>query len=331
VASGGSGGFPSCTVVSPKRGPDRRRALELALGGLWLIDGALQFQPFMFTRGFMEGILGMANMGLPGPLSRADFQVASLLTTHVAAWNALFASLQVAIGAGLIWGRGRVRGLARGASILWALSVWIIGEGVGAMFMGGTSLLTGAPGAALIYAVLAAVIWPPRIRVGWARAAWAALWVGGALFELQSVNHAAGVPGAQIANGAVGEPGWVGAFDRTIGHALAGGGGLFAAGLGLAAVFAGLGVLAPATRKAALATGLATAVFVGLLGQDLGGVLTGRGTDPGSGPLLVLLGVAVWPGPLPWRQTVGTAGEGGRLASNPSGAARAPVLAGQQG
>ena len=199
------------------------------------------------------------------------------------------------------------------------------------MLMGGTSLLTGAPGAALIYAVLAAVIWPPRLRVGWARAAWAALWVGGALFELQSVNHAAGVPGAQIANGALGEPGWVGAFDRTIGQALAGGGGLFAAVLGAAAVFAGLGVLAPATRKAALVTGLATAVFVGLVGQDLGGVLTGRGTDPGSGPLLFLLGVAVWPGPLPWRQTVGTARADGRLASNPSGAARAPVLAGQQG
>ena len=54
----------------------RRRQVEVALGVLWLVDGALQFQPYMFTRAFMAGILGMANMGLPGPLARADFDIA---------------------------------------------------------------------------------------------------------------------------------------------------------------------------------------------------------------------------------------------------------------
>ena len=144
----------------------RRRQVEVALGVLWLLDGALQFQPHMFTREFMEGILGMANMGLPGPIARADFEVARLLTTGYSVWNAAFASLQVAIGAGLIWGRGRTVGWARGLSIVWALGVWTIGEGIGGMFMGGTSLLTGAPGAALLYAIVAVVIWPPRIRAG---------------------------------------------------------------------------------------------------------------------------------------------------------------------
>ncbi len=273
----------------------RRRQLEVALGVLWLLDGALQFQPHMFTRAFMEGILGMANMGLPRPIARADFQVARLLTTGYSVWNAAFASLQVAIGAGLIWGRGRTVGWARGISVVWALGVWTIGEGIGGLFMGGTSLLTGAPGAALLYAIVAVVIWPPRIRAGAGRAAWVVVWVGSSLLEWQATNHAAGVPAAQIANGRFGEPGPVAGLDRAVGHVLIGQGAAFAAVLGVVAVLVGLGVLWERTRRGALVTGMVVAAFVGLAGQDLGQVLTGQGTDPGTGPLLILLAVTLWP------------------------------------
>src|ERR1700733_1929069 len=135
-----------------------RRRLEMVLGGLWLLDGALQFQPYMFSKGFFAGILGMANMGLPRPLSNADFHVASLLVAHPVAWNVVFASLQVALGVGLLWPRSAR--VARLVSIPWALGVWVIGEGVGGLFMGGTSLVTGVPGAALLYAVAALILWP---------------------------------------------------------------------------------------------------------------------------------------------------------------------------
>jgi hypothetical protein len=37
------------------------------------------------------------------------------------------------------------------------------------------------------------------------------------------------------------------------------------------------------------------AVVIGVAGQDLGGILTGSGTDPESGPLLILLVLAYWP------------------------------------
>ena len=46
---------------------------------------------------------------------------------------------------------------------------------------------------------------------------------------------------------------------------------------------------------AALAAGMALAVTYGLFGQDLGGLLTGRATDPGTAPLLVLFALALWP------------------------------------
>jgi hypothetical protein len=31
-------------------------------------------------------------------------------------------------------------------------------------------------------------------------------------------------------------------------------------------------------------------------GRDFGGILTGQGTDPGTGPLLVRVALALWPG-----------------------------------
>jgi hypothetical protein len=289
----------------------------MALGVIWLVDGALQFQPYMFSKEFFAGVLGMANMGLPGLLSRVDYDVSSMLATHPAWWNSSFATFQVAIGAGLLYGRGRVAVAARSASILWGIGVWLIGEGAGALFMGGTSLLTGAPGAALLYPLVTMAIWPvppgpaqadPEqagpIQAGpiqaravevSIRAGWVLAWTGSALLELRAVNHAAGVPGAQIANGAGGEPWAFAALDRVIGHGVSGSGDLFAALLGSAAAGIGIGVLWRPTRVAALGFGIVVAAFVGLVGQNLGGFLTGQGTDPGTAPLLILMAISLWP------------------------------------
>ncbi len=303
----------------------RRRRVAIALGVIWLIDGALQFQPYMFSKEFFAGVLGMANMGLPGLLSRVDYDLSTMLATHPAWWNAAFATLQVAIGAGLLYGRGRVATVARSASILWGIGVWLVGEGAGALFVGGTSLLTGAPGAALLYPLVTMAIWSvpaspvqaSRVRAGTVevsiRAGWVLAWTGGALLELQSVNHAAGVPGAQIANGAGGEPWVFAALDRVVGHSVSGSGELLAALLGSAAVGIGIGVVWPRTRAAALGSGIVVAAFVGLVGQNLGGLLTGQGTDPGTAPLLILMAVCLWPAPAPAR------------AVAPSGASAGPV------
>jgi plastocyanin len=268
----------------------------MMLGGLWLLDGALQFQPYMFTKAFFAGILGMANMGLPGLVSTADYRVASLLAVHPAAWNAIFATLQVLLGVGLLW--RRTAWLARPLSIPWALGVWVIGEGFGGLFMGGSSLLTGAPGPALLYAVLAVVLSPQipeRRRVRFGVSAWALVWCGSALLELETVNHLPGVPAAQIKNGGYNQPTWLGALDRAVGNVVGRRGTELAIGLGVAAALIGIGGLVPAWRRAALRTGAILAAVLGVVGQNLGSIATGQGTDPGTGPLLVLLALALWP------------------------------------
>src|SRR5260370_40410349 len=114
----------------------------------------------MFRNAFVDNTPCMAKMGLHGRVSSGIYQVTRLLTMHPVIWNALFASLQVVIGIGLMWGRSAA--LARCVSIVWALGVWVVGEGVGALFMPGTSALNGAPGAALLYAVVAVVLSPRR-------------------------------------------------------------------------------------------------------------------------------------------------------------------------
>ena len=237
--------------------------------------------------------------GQHGPaetLARADFQVARLLTTGYSVWNAAFASLQVAIGAGLIWGRGRTVGWARGISIVWALGVWTIGEGIGGLFMGGTSLLTGAPGRGPSLrhrgrgdlAALASGrgrVGPHGWWCGWGRRCWSG--------RRPTTPPACRPPRSPMA-ASVNRDRSAG-LDRAVGHVLVGQGAAFAAVLGVVAVLVGLGVLWERTRRGALVTGMVVAAFVGLAGQDLGQVLTGQGTDPGTGPLLILLAVTLWP------------------------------------
>jgi len=194
-----------------------RRRLEVALGLLWLLDGALQAQPYMFTSTFFSNNFGMANMGLPGLAARVEGSLDTALGAHPAPWNAVFAVVQLGLGADLLW--PRTSKVALGASVGWCIAVWLIGEGIGGLFMG-TSAVLGAPGAALLYAIAALWLWPEQgdsvrsaavadggmlggqIAIG----LWSMLWLGTALLEVQGINHASGVPGAQLADIGQGEP-----------------------------------------------------------------------------------------------------------------------------
>ncbi len=141
-----------------------RRWLQLALGLVWLLDAALQFQPFMFTRGFVTRVIDPAAMGSPGVISRSVMGTGQLVLTHPALFNAAFATIQLALAAGLLW--RRTTRLALAGTIVWALGVWWLGEGLGGLLTGTASPVTGAPGAALLYVVIAVLAWPRRADRG---------------------------------------------------------------------------------------------------------------------------------------------------------------------
>ena len=302
---------------------DARRWVQLALGLIWLVDALLQFQPYMFTRALATQVMEPAAAGNPGFVAGPLLAAARIAGHDPVASNAVFATIQLAIGLGLLW-RRTVRA-ALVASIIWGLLVWWLGEGLGGILAGNPTPVTGAPGAAVLYELITGLAWPPgrrRLAGGsaaggsgaggsgacdgplgdWARPAWLAVWGSGAYFLLLTVNQAPSALGSSLASAAAGEPAWLAALDHSAAVAVGARG--TAVSLGLAAVFTliAFGVFTPALSRPLLVLAMVTAMAIWLLGEDLGGILAGNGTDPNTGPLLVLLAMTYWPQPAPSRR-----------------------------
>jgi hypothetical protein len=242
-----------------------RRDLQIALGVLWLLDGVLQAQPFMFTRDFATQVIAPVGQGQPGFVSGPVHWVSTVIAAHPVAWNIPFAAIQLLLGAGLLV--PRTARVAIAASIAWALGVWYLGEGLSGLASGHASLVTGAPGSAVIYAIVAAAAWPRgdssrEAPASWLPLAWAVLWVGAAVSQA--------VPGQVGVNGAVLIP-------------------LLVA----AEYLVGVGALLRVTRAPAAVVGLALALVIWALGQDFGLLFSGQATDPNSGPALALMAIAL--------------------------------------
>ena len=289
-----------------------RRGIQIALGVLWLADGALQLQPFMFGRGFVNQILMPAYMGSPAGVTGPALAFTRLVLHAPAAWNTAFAVTQLLLGAALLWRPAVRAGLA--GSVVWALAVWWFGEGLGGVLSGSASPLTGAPGAVILYGLIAVLAWPSPARAAragqdpgdpvaagsplgltGARLCWLVLWGSSAYFMLQAVNRAPGAVRDTFAGLASGEPGWIAGLDRGLASAASGQGQAISIGLTLVFVAAGLGVFWSATTRPALLLSVIVGVAIWVLGENFGGILTGQGTDPSTGLVLVLMAAAFWP------------------------------------
>lgn len=294
-----------------------RRRLQIALGALWLFDGILQSQPSSFQPEFFGMMLRMGQAEPPGWLWDLGSRVEPVVTTHAAAANALFVGVQLVVALGLFVRRTVKPALA--LSVAWALAVWLFGEAAGGLFGPNPNALTGAPGAALVYAVVAVVLWPRRADDGDAvsdggvprplpELAWIGMWVGTAVLEAKTLNDMSLISGSAIYSVGIGEPAWIAFLNHGLGDFVGAHGVLFAVLAGVAQAAVGIGVISPRTRRGALAAGIALAAFYGVVGQDLGGIFSngfnifGSGaTDPGTGPILVLFALALWPRRAPVR------------------------------
>jgi hypothetical protein len=281
-----------------------RRKLQLTLGVIWLLDGVLQFQPSMFSKDFPQMLAGTAQ-GNPAVIASPVTWSSSFISHHLVALNTLFATIQLLLGLGIAW-RPTVK-IALGASVAWALGVWWFGEGLGAVLTGNASPVSGAPGAVIIYAMLAVLLWPagrddaaPFVagRAVGGRAAqglWLVLWASLAVFALLPASRAPRAISGMISDMASGQPGWLAWIDSHAADAVGGHGLLVSVVLAVAFVIVAAGVFLPArAARAAIVLAVVLAVVI-WLAQGLGGIFTGSATDPNSGPLLALLAVAYWP------------------------------------
>jgi hypothetical protein len=282
------------------RRPLIRRHLQILLGILWLLDGALQAQPYMFTRGFGEQIIAPTGQGQPGFVSGPVHLGATIIAAHPVAWNVLFAGVQLLLGLGLLV--RRTSRVALAASIGWALGVWYLGEGLSGLASGHASLLAGAPGSALLYAVLAAAAWPRAARsdqapASWLVPAWAFLWIAAAGYQLLPSQATGSAVSGWLTASAGAAPRWLARIDTSLATWVTHHGAL-AVGL-IAAVYLliALGSMSASTRPWALAAGLGVSIAIWVFGQDLGLLYSGQATDPNSAPLIALMAVVLLAGP----------------------------------
>jgi hypothetical protein len=274
---------------------DIRRSVQTVLGLIWLLDGALQFQSFMYGNGFIQMLRSTA-AGQPTWLASSVNWGAATMQSHQSLYNTLAALIQVAIGVGLL-SRATVRP-ALVLSFVWALGVWWFGEAFGMLFMNMAQPLTGAPGAVILYAVIGAIVWPGErpgglLGVRGARIVWASLWLVMAWLWLLAASSSADAVTNMI-NAAPSGMSWLSSVQDGFASISDGNGLIIALLLSAASAVIGVGVAVNWGARALLAASIALSLIYWVVGQGLGGIFEGGATDPNAGPLFVLLAVALY-------------------------------------
>ena len=273
-----------------------RRWLQIGLGLTWLLDAALQYQPYMFSRAFATQTLASSAMGSPAAVAGPAMAVSHLVQHYAVLSNLAFATIQLALGAGLLW-RPAVKAALAG-TVAWSLAIWWLGEGLGGVLSGAATPLTGAPGAVILYAAIALLAWPARpgnrqqatVAAGgllgdrWARLLWLALWGSSAYLILQAPNRAPSGLRASLAGLAAGEPRWLAALDQSVAAAVAPDGAVISVLLAAVFVVIAVAIYVPAATRPALILSIVIAAAIWVIGENFGGILTGQATDPNTGP-----------------------------------------------
>ncbi len=291
-----------------------QRGLQIVLGVFWIIDAALQYQPFMFGNQFVSTYITANASGQPEPISWIITNAGHFISPDVAVWNALFATVQVAIGVGLFFPRTVRPALV--TSFFWAFGVWLFGEGLGGLLLGSASVLGGAPGSVFIYGLVGLMAWPRShgssnddrgsgIASSAAAqglggsltplAVWAGYWLLGAVLFLLPANRVPASVSGSITGMASGEPGWYASFLTHVGNWFGAAGVQQTWILAIVAAAVGLGPLLFRRFEVFLLVGAVLSLLFWVTAQGLGGVLTGSGTDPNSGPLVIVLALAMVP------------------------------------
>ena len=287
-------------------GTDARRVLQLILAAAWLLDGLLQYQSSMYSTMFGD-MIGDTATGNPGVIADPIGWNAALVAHHLVLLNTVFATFQLLLGLGIAY-RPTVR-VALAASIAWSLGVWWFGEGLGGVLSGAANPVTGGPGAVILYALLAVLLWPAdragvtapfaaarTVGAAAARLLWLVLWGSLAYFALTPENRGPQALHDIIVAMTGGEPGWVTGLENQAAAALDQQGLAASVVLAVALSVIAAGVfLPPRLARGTLILALVVTAFIWVFGQAFGQILTGGATDPNSAPLLALLAVAYWP------------------------------------
>ena len=275
---------------------DSTRTAQTVLGLIWLLDAGLQFQSFMYSKGFTAMLTSMA-AGQPHWLAASVDWGAHLAGRNLDVYNTLFALAQAAIGFGLLY-RPTVK-LALLGTFAWSLFVWWFGEAFGMLFMNMAQPLTGAPGGVIIYALVGLVIWPNGrpgglLGIRGTRIMWASLWLLLAYLWLLQASAGANATHDMI-NAAPSGMSWLSSMQDGFASVARGNGLIIALVLSALSAAIALGVGFNRGARQWLAIAVVLQLLFWLVGQGFGGIFEGGATDPNAAPLLILLAYTVMP------------------------------------
>ena len=308
--------------------------LRQLLGVLWIIDGLLQLQPQMFTMNMINGIMTPMNTDQPGFVGASLRWIIQMSTVHLTALNIVIAVVQLSIGVLLLTGKWVRPAIL--ASIAWALVVWYGGEGMSMLLTGQASVLTGFPGAVLLYPLLGLIVFPhrgaasqpgeegegllPRRHL---RTILGALWIAAALLQLQpywwqadQISQAIKtMVGGGGLNGVLVDPVLSALSSLTVGLEIP-------LNIALIIVFLGLGIalrrLPPEHRRPVLIASIVVTALFWYGTEALGMIFSGMATDFNSGLLLILMALSAWPRPAAVRSGAARRERRGALAPESS-------------
>ena len=300
------------TMTAAQRRAHRARIVQIALGCLWILDAALQFQPRMFGTDLINQMMLPTAAGQPAPVAWSITQLAHFLRPDTGVWNFFFGVIQLGIGVGMLFRRTVKPAIV--AMAIWAFGVWWFGEGFGMLLTGTASPLTGAPGAVLLYPLVGLLVWPTEeatsdVAPGIASSAaatgplgtsaplfaWSGFWALSAVLWLFPANRASGSVGSALRTAAGGQPSWYADFETSLANALPHQGSLLPWVLACVSLVIAAGPLLSRRAQPFLLAGAALQLAFWVSGMALGGILTGMGTDPNAAPLVALLAFAMVP------------------------------------
>lgn len=289
-------------LTSSTRSP--ARIGQIALGLIWIADGLLKLQPYFFSH-FVSGVIDASAAGQPGFIAHPITWFGGIVKPYQAVFVALAVFAEVSIGAGLM-----VRRTVKPAlllSFIWALNVWLTGEGLGFLFTGTTpNPLTGIVGTAPLYIVAGLLVWPREARGGdsesrlgllgerGARLVWATLWLAAAALWLFPANAGRDATSSAFASAPSGA-GWLSSLHASTATLVGGSGMTVAVLLAVISAEIGLCVLRGRGTRIALIAAMAVSLVFWLLAEGLGGLFTGQATDIGTGPLMILISALLLP------------------------------------
>ena len=294
-----------------------RKTLQRIIGVLWLIDGLLQLQPQMFTMNMVNGIMKPMLQGQPGIFEPSLQFIVNQTALHLTAVNLLIAIVQILLGLGFLFLSGDWVKWLVFASIVWAFIVWYGGEGMNMLLTGTASILTGAPGAVLLYPLLGLAVYPRKqstASTGATRKAGddglisrrllryilAGFWCFAALLQLQPYwwqdGQISQAVGAMVGQGGLNAV-LVDPVLTQISNATAN----IETPLNIAliivflAIGIGLAVVKDEHVRPFLIASIIVSVLFWYFSQAFGMILTGMATDFNSGLLVVVIALACWP------------------------------------